>query len=97
MPIGQLATSAMISEPRAAARQVATNTALRSMPVLDRMSGFRKMMYDMVRNVVSPATISVRTVVAWSRSWNSFSSMEVPGGLRAVVVCLRRRRLPRRR
>ncbi len=44
MPIGQLATSAMTAEPRAAARQVATKIALRSMPVVDRMSGLTKMM-----------------------------------------------------
>ena len=43
MPIGQLATVAMTMEPSAAARQVATKTASRSMPVVDRMSGLTKM------------------------------------------------------
>ncbi|MNY50135.1 hypothetical protein D3C86_1856180 [compost metagenome] len=78
MPIGQLAISAITSEPSAAARQVATNTASRSMPVEDRMSGLTKMMYDIVRNVVRPATISVLAVVPCSRSLNSFSSIRVP-------------------
>ena len=44
MPTGKLAHIPMISEPRAAARQVATKTALRSMPVVERMSGLTKMM-----------------------------------------------------
>ncbi len=44
MPIGQLATSAMTIEPNAAARHVATKTALRSMPVVDRISGLTKIM-----------------------------------------------------
>ena len=43
MPMGQLAHKAMIADPTAAARQVATKTALRSMPVVDRMSGLTKM------------------------------------------------------
>ncbi len=38
MPMGQLAHIPMISEPSAAARQVATKTASRSIPVVDRMS-----------------------------------------------------------
>ena len=44
MPIGQRATSAMMREPSAAATQVATKIALRSMPVVDRISGLTKMM-----------------------------------------------------
>ena len=44
MPIGQFAHSAITSDPSAAARQVATNTASRSIPVVDRMSGLTKMM-----------------------------------------------------
>lgn len=43
MPMGQFAQSAMIADPSAAARQVATKTASRSIPVEDRMSGFTKM------------------------------------------------------
>ncbi|KAG1078745.1 hypothetical protein G6F40_016589 [Rhizopus arrhizus] len=80
MPTGKLAASAITAEPSAAARQVATKTASRSMPVDDRMSGLTKMMYDIVRKVVRPATISVRAVVPCSRSVNSFSSSRVPSG-----------------
>ncbi len=43
-PMGQLASRAMMSEPSAAATQVATKTDPLSMPVLDRMSGLTKMM-----------------------------------------------------
>ena len=43
MPMGQLAHSAMTADPMAAARQVATKTALLSMPVVDRMEGLTKM------------------------------------------------------
>lgn len=43
MPMGQLAQNPMISDPTPAARQVATKTALRSMPVVARMSGLTKM------------------------------------------------------
>ncbi len=53
----------MIRLPSAAATQVATNTASRSMPVSARMLGLTKAMYAMVRNVVTPARISRRTVV----------------------------------
>jgi hypothetical protein len=31
------------------------------MPVVDRIAGFTKMMYDIVRKVVTPAITSVRT------------------------------------
>src|SRR6187397_2502427 len=47
------------------------------MPALLRMSGLTKMMYAMVRNVVIPATISVRTVVLFSLSLKSCSSIAV--------------------
>lgn len=44
MPTGKLAANAITSEPSAAARQVATNTAPGSMPVVARMSGLTKTM-----------------------------------------------------
>ena len=44
MPTGKLAASAITAEPSAAARQVATNTAPASMPVVPRISGFTKTM-----------------------------------------------------
>jgi hypothetical protein len=44
MAIGQFAQKPMTAEPIAAARQVATNTALPSIPVLERIFGLTKMM-----------------------------------------------------
>jgi hypothetical protein len=44
----------MINVPMAAARQVATNTASFGTPASPRMLGLTKMMYAMVRNVVTP-------------------------------------------
>ncbi len=44
MPTGKFAANAMISDPSAAARQVATNTAPASMPVVERISGLTKTM-----------------------------------------------------
>ncbi|MNV04132.1 hypothetical protein D3C71_944200 [compost metagenome] len=44
MPTGKLAASAITTEPSAAARQVATNTAPASMPVVPRISGLTKTM-----------------------------------------------------
>ncbi|SOY69582.1 hypothetical protein CBM2589_A90917 [Cupriavidus taiwanensis] len=67
----------MISVPIAAATQVATNTASLGMPASPRIEGLTKMMYAIVRNVVMPARISVRTSVWCSRSLNSRSSSDV--------------------
>ncbi|SOZ62444.1 hypothetical protein CBM2614_B10243 [Cupriavidus taiwanensis] len=66
----------MISVPIAAATQVATNTASLGMPASPRMEGLTKMMYAIVRNVVMPARISVRTSVWCSRSLNTRSSSD---------------------
>ena len=65
----------MIAEPIAAARQVATKTESRGMPDTERISGLTKMIYAMVRKVVTPAMISVRTVVPCSESLKKRSSM----------------------
>src|SRR5262245_34053912 len=46
--------------------QVAARTAPKSMPVLERTAGCTNMMYDIVMNVVRPASSSVRTVVRHS-------------------------------
>ena len=64
----------MTTEPIAAARHVATNTALLSIPVVPRMFGLTKMMYDIVRKVVRPATISVRTLEPCSSSLKNLVS-----------------------
>ena len=50
----------------AAEIQVASIIAPVSMPVVPRMEGLTKMMYAIVKKVVRPATISVRTVVLFS-------------------------------
>ncbi|SPC19926.1 hypothetical protein CT19431_MP70059 [Cupriavidus taiwanensis] len=79
----------MISVPIAAATHVATNTASLGIPASPRIDGLTKMMYAIVRNVVIPARISVRTSVWCSRSLNTRSisdgaawaaaGVEVPG------------------
>ena len=53
----------MRSVARADARHVAVSTAPASIPAADITVGCTKMMYAIVRNVVTPATTSVRTVV----------------------------------
>src|SRR5262249_38915859 len=53
---------------------VAAITAPKSMPVVESTAGCTKMMYDIVMNVVSPASTSVRTSVPDSDSRNHLSS-----------------------
>jgi hypothetical protein len=74
--MGQLASRAMMAEPSAPARQVATNTEPWSMPVVERICGLTNTMYAIVRNVVSPASNSVRTSVPCCCSLKIRSSME---------------------
>ena len=57
--------------PRADARHVTTTSASKSIPVLLRMPGFTKMMYDIVTNVVIPARTSVMKVLPFSRILNN--------------------------
>ena len=67
--------------PIAAAIHVAVTTAVSAIPVGEfepRMTGLRKMMYAMVKNVVKPAIISVLTFVPCSLSLNSFSKENYP-------------------
>ncbi len=78
----------MISVPSAAATQVATNTASFGMPASPRMVGLTKMMYAIVRKVVTPASISVRTSVWCSRSLNRRSSGERRDGAAMADVSL---------
>ena len=49
------------------------------------------MMYDIVRNVVSPANTSVRTDVLWSLSLNSFSNIVPPLAKPKSLVAARSR------
>ena len=67
--------NAISNVPTTAARHVAMNTPPRGMPATERMFGFTARMYAIVMNVVRPATSSVRTVVLFSSSLNSFLSM----------------------
>src|SRR5262245_54432440 len=57
----------------AVARQVATRTAPKSMPAALRTAGCTNTIYAIVRNVVTPASTSVRTVVPWADSANRCS------------------------
>ena len=61
----------MQNVPSAEARHVTTTRALKSMPVLLRIEGFTKMIYDMVTNVVIPANTSVIKFVPVSRILNN--------------------------
>src|SRR5215467_7789583 len=55
--------------------QVAVSTAPRSIPAAPMTAGWTNRMYAIVRNVVTPARTSVRTVVRSSDRRNSRSSM----------------------
>ena len=60
--------------------QVAVITAEFDIPVGElspKISGFRKIMYAIAKNVVKPAIISVRTLVPCCESLNSLSSVPV--------------------
>ncbi len=70
MPNGVLATKPMIKLHMAAPSAVATNTPAAGMPLSEAMAGFTNRMYDMVRNVVTPHSISLEAVVPCSLSWN---------------------------
>jgi hypothetical protein len=71
-PNGRFAYSAITMEPTAAARIVVMASIWNTWPseypsmeiAADRIAGFTTMMYDIVRNVVSPATSSVFTSVS---------------------------------
>src|ERR1700744_950367 len=85
----------MISEPSAATRQVATNTASLGMPASPRIAGLTKMMYAIVRKVVRPASSSVRRLVpASSKPKDRFT--ECIGGVsdRDEVACCFFRQAP---
>jgi hypothetical protein len=67
----------MMAVPSAADKQVATNTALKSMPVSDKIAGLTNTIYAIVRKVVKPAITSVLTFVLCSFSLKKESSMNV--------------------
>jgi hypothetical protein len=61
-----------------ATRQVDVRTASNGNPAPSRprIAGFTKMMYDMTMNVVTPAIVSVPSVVRFSRKRNCRSRTE---------------------
>ena len=79
-PNGSLPMNAMATQPIMAARAVAVNTAPAGIGlslIALKMSGFTARMYDMVRNVVIPARISVLIVVLVESKPNSFFNISV--------------------
>jgi len=61
----------------ALAMHVATMTDPKSIPQLESTAGCTKMIYDIVRKVVVPATASVVTQVLFSFSLKIFSSIKL--------------------
>lgn len=61
--IGSFAHKPINSEPKAVVRQTATNTALVSNPALPSMPGTTNTEYTIAKKVVTPATISRRSVL----------------------------------
>lgn len=72
---GSLAHTAIIRVAIKEAVAVAVNTAPLSMPVTPSMLGFTARMYDIVRNVVIPARISVLTCMECELNPNNFCSI----------------------
>lgn len=73
--MGRRAMRDMHNVPTKLAIAVAVNSAERSMPASLRILGLTISMYDIVRKVMIPANISVRTFVLFSFSLKSFSNM----------------------
>ncbi len=76
--MGRLGINAINSVPSALASAVAVNRAPLSIPAALNILGFTTRMYDIVRKVITPATISVRTVVLCCVNLNIFSNIIVP-------------------
>ena len=75
---GRLAKIPIRMLPKAAIRQVVTNTAWVSIPAAPRICGLTKTMYTIVRKVVNPAITSVRALVPCSRNLNARRSQKTP-------------------
>ncbi len=71
--IGSRAQSPISSEPKAAVRHTATNTALTSKPAWPSMPGTTNTEYTMARKVVMPATTSRRCVLPRAEIWKYWS------------------------
>ena len=74
---GRFATKAITRVAIAAERAVAVNTLPQAIPEAERISGFTARMYAIARNVVTPATISLPTVVPRALSLNNFSIIDL--------------------
>lgn len=72
---GRLAANAITAVPRNEARQVASSTAVLSIPACESTLGFTASIYAIVMNVVRPAASSVFTVVLFFFNLKIFSSM----------------------
>ncbi len=69
MAMGSLAHMPISKEPKAAVRQVATNTALVSKPALPSIPGTTNTEYTMAMKVVTPANASRRPVLPRALIW----------------------------
>ena len=72
--MGRLANNAMHSVAMREANAVAVKTPPAGMPAAERIPGLTARMYAMVMKVVTPAMISVRTVVPCSFTLKKFST-----------------------
>jgi hypothetical protein len=72
---GRFDISPIQTQPMNEAMQVASITAVGSIPAEESMPGFTARMYAMVMNVVIPAVISVFTSVLFCFSLNNLSSI----------------------
>src|SRR5215472_3185462 len=76
MANGRLAYKPISRHPKTAAATVAVKLGSRGMPAALRMAGFTTTMYDIVANVVSPATTSREKVVLFfANSKNADTSL----------------------
>jgi len=68
---GSFAKKAITNVAMIEDKAVAVNTAPPFMPVWDNMDGFTARIYDIVRNVVTPARISVEIFIVAGSKLNS--------------------------
>ncbi len=74
MARGTLAAKPIKMVVRAETRAVATKTPPGGMPQSERIAGLTNRIYDMVKKVVTPLSISREAIVRWSLRWNIFST-----------------------
>jgi hypothetical protein len=77
-PKGSFAQKAITTVPIIAAKAVAVKAAPADMPSkIPNMAGLTARIYDMVKNVVMPAMISVRTLVSFGLNPNNFVNITI--------------------